>query len=111
MESLNRVSVVHFGSFEVNLESGELRKSGVRIRLQQQPLKVLEALLKRPGQIVTREDLRTCVWPKGAIASLRQCKTNQPQQKPALVRGRRMGRRMRSAAVNHLLLDGEQRCS
>ena len=72
MESLNRVSLVHFGSFEVNLESGELRKSGVRIRLQQQPFKVLEALLKRPGQIVTREDLRTCVWPNETFGDFDQ---------------------------------------
>jgi DNA-binding winged helix-turn-helix (wHTH) protein/Flp pilus assembly protein TadD len=56
-------SAVRFGVFEVDLRSGELRKSGVRIRLQDQPFKVLVALLERPGQLVTREELRRRVWP------------------------------------------------
>jgi len=55
--------VVRFGTFEVDLQSGEVRKSGVRIRVQQQPIKVLEILLERPGEMVTREDLRRRVWP------------------------------------------------
>lgn len=69
---MNHLSLVRFGSFEVNLESGELRKSGVRIRLQQQPFKVLEALLERPGQIVTREDLRTRIWPNETFGDFDQ---------------------------------------
>src|SRR5215470_15929887 len=52
-----------FGIFEINLRSGELRKAGVRIRVQEQPLKVLEALLEHPGEIVTREELRERIWP------------------------------------------------
>jgi len=56
-------ATVRFGSFEVDLRSGELRKSGVRIRLQEQPFKVLAALLNNPGQIVTREELRQQIWP------------------------------------------------
>lgn len=55
--------VVRFGTFEVDLQSGELRKSGIRIRVQQQPIKVLEILLERPGEMVPREDLRRRVWP------------------------------------------------
>lgn len=56
-------STVWFGVFEVDLNSGELRKSGVRIRLQEQPFRVLMALLERPGELVTREELRRRVWP------------------------------------------------
>ena len=47
-----------FGAFEVDFHAGLVRKHGVRIRVQQQPLKVLGALLERPGEMVTREELR-----------------------------------------------------
>jgi Transcriptional regulatory protein, C terminal len=43
-------------------QSGEVRKAGLRIRVQQQPLKLLEILLERPGEVVTREELRGRVW-------------------------------------------------
>jgi DNA-binding winged helix-turn-helix (wHTH) protein len=55
--------VIRFGVFEVDLQEGELRKSGVRIKLQEQPFVVLAILLERPGQIVTREDLSQKLWP------------------------------------------------
>ena len=55
--------VVRFGAFDVDLRSGELRKSGVRIRIQEQPFRILTALLDRPGDIVTREELREILWP------------------------------------------------
>jgi Tol biopolymer transport system component/DNA-binding winged helix-turn-helix (wHTH) protein len=58
-----RESVLHFGSFELNPRSGELRKKGVRISLQEQPLRVLVALLEHPGRLVTREELRERIWP------------------------------------------------
>jgi Tol biopolymer transport system component len=54
---------VRFQGFELNLRTGELRKSGTRIRLQDQPFKVLAALVQRPGQLVTREELRKLIWP------------------------------------------------
>jgi TolB-like protein/DNA-binding winged helix-turn-helix (wHTH) protein/Flp pilus assembly protein TadD len=63
MEPLGQTSVVRFGTYEISLHSGELRKAGVRIRVQQQPLKLLEMLLERPGEVVTREELRSRVWP------------------------------------------------
>ncbi len=63
MESLQPNSVVRFGTFEVSLQSGEVRKAGLRIRVQQQPMKLLEILLEHPGEVVTREDLRSRVWP------------------------------------------------
>jgi TolB-like protein/DNA-binding winged helix-turn-helix (wHTH) protein/Flp pilus assembly protein TadD len=57
-------ATVRFGVFEVDPRSGELRKSGTRIRLQDQPFKVLLALLERPGDLVTREELRIRIWPQ-----------------------------------------------
>src|ERR1700732_2187353 len=62
METLRPTSVVRFGTYEVSLQSGEVRKAGLRIRVQQQPLKLLEILLERPGEVVTREELRSRVW-------------------------------------------------
>jgi DNA-binding response OmpR family regulator len=50
--------VIHFGLFEVDLHELELHKSGIRIKLQEQPFQVLAMLLERPGQTVTREELR-----------------------------------------------------
>jgi TolB-like protein/DNA-binding winged helix-turn-helix (wHTH) protein len=52
-----------FGSFEMDLRAGELRKHGVRIRLQAQPVQILGMLLERPGEVVTREELRQALWP------------------------------------------------
>jgi DNA-binding winged helix-turn-helix (wHTH) protein/tetratricopeptide (TPR) repeat protein len=56
------LSILRFGVFEVDLRSGELRKQGQRIRLQEQPFRVLEVLLQRPGEVVTREELRSAIW-------------------------------------------------
>jgi Tol biopolymer transport system component/DNA-binding winged helix-turn-helix (wHTH) protein len=53
---------VRFGSFEVDLRAGEVRKSGLRIKLQGQPFAVLALLLERPGQVVTREELQQKLW-------------------------------------------------
>ena len=55
--------VVHFGLFEVDLQEQELRKSGIRIKLQEQPFQILAVLLEHPGQTVTREELRQKLWP------------------------------------------------
>src|SRR5580704_10720070 len=62
MESPPPNSVVRFGTYEVSLQSGEVRKAGLRIRVQQQPMKLLEILLERPGEVITREELRSRVW-------------------------------------------------
>jgi DNA-binding winged helix-turn-helix (wHTH) protein len=56
-------SILRFGVFEVDLLSRELRKQGVRIKLQEQPFHVLTVLLQRPGEVVTREELRSQNWP------------------------------------------------
>jgi len=58
-----RSNEVRFAAFEVDLQSGELRKHGAKIRLQEQPFQVLSALLERPREVVTREDLRKKLWP------------------------------------------------
>jgi TolB-like protein/DNA-binding winged helix-turn-helix (wHTH) protein len=54
---------IRFGTFEVDPNAGELRKQGVRIKLQDQPLQILRVLLERPGEVVTREQLQQRVWP------------------------------------------------
>ena len=56
-------SSTRFGVFELDMRSGELRKAGTRIRLQEQPLKILMVLLEQPGAVVTREDLKRRIWP------------------------------------------------
>jgi len=55
-------SILRFGVFEVDVRVGELRKQGVRIKLQEQPFHVLTVLLQRPGEVVTREELRSENW-------------------------------------------------
>lgn len=54
---------VQFGAFEVKLDTGELRKSGIRINLQGKPFQILQALLEQPGEVVTREELQSRLWP------------------------------------------------
>jgi TolB-like protein/DNA-binding winged helix-turn-helix (wHTH) protein/Tfp pilus assembly protein PilF len=55
--------IVCFATFQVDLRSGEVRKQGVKIKLQEQPFRVLAVLLQRPGEVVTREELRNQNWP------------------------------------------------
>lgn len=54
---------LRLGTFEVDLKAGELRRNGTRIRLQEQPLQILGLLLDRPGEVVSREELRNRLWP------------------------------------------------
>ena len=56
-----------FGAFEVNFVSGELRKHGVRLKVQEQPFQVLQLLLARPGELVTRETIQQKLWPSGTF--------------------------------------------
>jgi DNA-binding winged helix-turn-helix (wHTH) protein len=55
--------LVRFGVFELDVRSGDLRKAGTRLNLAEQPLQILIALLERPGDLVTRDDLRQRLWP------------------------------------------------
>jgi hypothetical protein len=87
----DKAAVLHFGTFEVNLRSGELRRNGVKVRLQEQPFQILIMLLERPGDVVSREELgrklwaadtfvdfdngltsllRSCVWPSAMTPNL-----------------------------------------
>ncbi len=54
--------ILRFDAFELNLRAGELRKRGVKVRLQGQPVQVLALLLESAGQLVTREELRAALW-------------------------------------------------
>jgi DNA-binding winged helix-turn-helix (wHTH) protein len=56
--------LIRFGAFELDPRSGTLRKHGIRIRLQEQPFRVLLALLERPGEPVAREELQRKIWPE-----------------------------------------------
>jgi TolB-like protein/Tfp pilus assembly protein PilF len=55
--------VIQFGEFELDTAAGELRRQGSKLRLQDQPLQILQILLQRPGEIVAREELQLKVWP------------------------------------------------
>src|SRR5713226_7290587 len=55
---------IRFDVFEVDLRAGELRKHGIKIRLQEQPFLILQTLLETPGQIVTSEELQKKIWPE-----------------------------------------------
>jgi Tol biopolymer transport system component/DNA-binding winged helix-turn-helix (wHTH) protein len=58
---------VRFGIFEADLRTGELRKSGTRLRIQSQPFRVLAVLLENPGEVVTREELQRRLWGDGTV--------------------------------------------
>jgi TolB-like protein/DNA-binding winged helix-turn-helix (wHTH) protein len=62
-QARSKFRVLKFGVFELNLETGELRKSGMLLKLVGQPLQVLQLLLEHPHEVVTREELRRCLWP------------------------------------------------
>jgi len=62
-EQIQLPTVLRFGIFEIDIRAGELRRSGVKLKLQEQPFQVLCALLEHPGEVVTREDLRSRLWP------------------------------------------------
>src|SRR6204780_2250524 len=72
MEPLPQASVARFGTYEVSFQSRVVRKAGVKIRVQQQPLKLLEVLLERPGAVITREELRSRVWPNESFGDFDQ---------------------------------------
>src|SRR5580700_7930043 len=63
----NGKRTIRFGGFEADLPSGEVRKSGSRIKLQDQPFKVLQILLEHPGDLVTREELQSRIWPEDSF--------------------------------------------
>lgn len=64
--------VVRFGVFEVDLRAGKLSRSGIRVRLQDLPFRVLAVLLSRPGELVTRDELRQALWPADVFVDFEQ---------------------------------------
>jgi cholera toxin transcriptional activator len=60
---MSQQKILRFGVYEVDPASGELRKSGIRLRLQEQPFQTLLLLLERSGEVVSREELRQKLWP------------------------------------------------
>ena len=62
-EAVHSRRLVRFGTYEVDLSAGELKKCGIRLKLSGQPFQVLTILLEQPGAIVTREELQKRLWP------------------------------------------------
>lgn len=62
MENHNNLRLVKFGDYVADLDSYELRKHGIRLKLQDQPFQILKLLLERPGRLVTRAQLRAELW-------------------------------------------------
>ena len=60
---------LRFGVFELDLRAGELRKHGLRVRLQEQPFQVLAMLIEHTGEVVTREELKKKLWPGDTFVS------------------------------------------
>ena len=65
MANVDSTTIVRFGLFEVDLGRGTLTRQGVRLRIQEQPFRILELLLRQSSEIVTREQLRRALWPEG----------------------------------------------
>lgn len=63
MPPVNGDSAIRFSVFELDLKAGELRRNGSKIRLQEQPFQILVSLLEHPGEVVTREELQSRLWP------------------------------------------------
>src|ERR1700734_318768 len=59
--------LIRFGNFELDVRAGELRKHGIRIRLQDQSFQILLMLLERSGEVVLREEIRLKLWPNNTI--------------------------------------------
>ena len=67
MDSSESKSVVSFGPFELNLRTQEIRRHGTVVRLSGQPLQILEMLLERRGELVTRDELQQRLWPDASL--------------------------------------------
>ena len=63
-------TITRFAVFELDHRSGELRKQGVRLRLQKKGFQLLQALLEQPGEVVTREVLAQRLWPSGVFVDV-----------------------------------------
>jgi DNA-binding winged helix-turn-helix (wHTH) protein len=66
-----RVRLFRFGPFELDVRAGELRKHDIRLRLREQPLRILLLLLERPGEAVLRTEIRDKLWPNETVRRIR----------------------------------------
>src|SRR6201987_3506379 len=64
--------IIRFGAFELDVHAEELRKQGLKVRLQEQPLRILQMLVANPGELVSREELRTALWPGNSYVDFDQ---------------------------------------
>jgi serine/threonine protein kinase len=62
--------MIRFGEFELEVRSAELRRNGVKVRLQEQPFRLLSMLLERPGEVVYRDEIRKRLWPNGTAVEV-----------------------------------------
>src|SRR5260370_17302227 len=67
MRNEHLTNVVRFGSFELDLRSGELYSGGQKVHLQEQPFRILKLLVDCPGELVTREEIRRRLWPNDTV--------------------------------------------
>jgi serine/threonine protein kinase len=70
MASFRGVRIIRFGEFEFDVRAAELRKGELKIRLQEQPFRILVMLLEHPGEVVLREEIRKRLWPNGTIVEV-----------------------------------------
>src|ERR1700751_1481717 len=66
------LALVRFGMFEADLRAGELRRNGVKVRLQDLPFRALTLLLSRPGEVITRDEFRQVLWPSDIFVDFEQ---------------------------------------
>jgi len=67
MQNARNTHLIRFGVYELKKDTGELRKQGIKVRLQGKPVQLLQALLERPGEVVTREELQKRLWPADTV--------------------------------------------
>src|ERR1041384_4413036 len=95
MEDLDSSQVIRFDLFELDFQEGALRQEGQRIKLQEQPFRILSLLVQSPGKLVTRDDLRRLLWPadtfvdfdhglNSAVARLREA-LNDSAERPKYI--------------------------
>src|SRR5215470_12388230 len=112
MAAVHRAQVLFFGPFEAHLETQELKRHGIRLRLPKQSFQILSLLLERPGQLITREELQRALWPsdtfvdfeKGinaAITRLREAIGDSPEKPRYIETLSRRGYRFVGALENH----------
>ncbi len=66
------LALVRFGMFEADLRAGEVRRNGVKVRLQDLPFRALALMLTRPGEVITREEFRQALWPADVFVDFEQ---------------------------------------